>query len=537
MDGEGAVGRSGKWVVLGRVDPQESLLSPGSLLADVISKDSFYDRLARVGGELIRDEDFAHLYRPGTGRPSIPPSVMMRALLLATRDGTSDRESARRTRADLDWKHALGLDVDHGGIGATTFSLFRARVVLHDADQQLFRATLRRAVEHGLFGRRILALIDSSPVLGAGAVADTYALVTQAIRKLVAAAGQDTLSKTLQRALKRYLREGKPPIDWQDKHARVAELARMVAAAGKLRATLADRVATDPDGPLARADALLAAIVAQDVDTDPDTGAPRLRQEVAPDRIVSTTDPEMRHGRKSKARRFNGHKMHVLTDADTELVLGLEVGAGNDNDGDAAAGLVSEARDEAGLPVAEVVGDMAYGDGDTRAEVEQAGAKMTAKVPPPTTTGRFTKNEFTIDLTDPQAPAATCPTGQRTRHLISAGRDYKGRPVKALAFPTAVCAACPLRPRCTTSKQGRTVALQHHEARQQAARVAQTRRTTIAKLRQRPKVERKIDHLQDLGMRKARYRGRRKTKLQLLLAGIVANINRTDILMAAAQAA
>lgn len=522
--------------MLGRVDPQESLLSPGLLLADVVSRGSFYDRLARVGPELIRDEDFAHLYKPGKGRPSIPPSVMMRALLLATKDGTSDRESARRTRADLDWKHALGLDVDHGGIGATTFSLFRARVVLHDADQQLFRATLRRAVEHGLFGRRVLALIDSSPVLGAGAVADTYALVTQAIGKLVAAAGQDTLSKALQRMLKRYLREGKPPIDWQDKNARAAELARMVTAAGKLRAALADRVATAPDGPLSRADALLAAIVAQDVETDPDTGAPRLRQAVAPDRIVSTTDPQMRHGRKSKSRRFDGHKMHVLTDADTELVLGLDVGAGNGSDGDAAAGLVSEAREEVGLPVKEVVGDMAYGDGDTRAEVEQAGAKMTAKVPPTPGNGKFAKTDFTIDLSDPDNPTAVCPAGQRTSHQIGAGKDAKGRPVKALAFPTAVCAACPLRSQCTTSKQGRAVALQHHEARQQSARAAQTRRATIAKLRQRPKVERKIDHLQDLGMRKARYLGRRKTKLQLLLAGIVANINRTDKLLAASTA-
>jgi transposase len=140
--------------VLGRVDRQGSLLTPGLLLADVVSKGSFYDRLAQVGPELIKDEDFAHLYARGQGRPSIPPSVLMRALLLATKDGTGDRESARRSRADLDWKHALGLELDHGGIGATTFSSFRARVVLHDTDQQLFRATLRRAVDLGLFPTR-----------------------------------------------------------------------------------------------------------------------------------------------------------------------------------------------------------------------------------------------------------------------------------------------------------------------------------------------------------------------------------------------
>jgi hypothetical protein len=421
--------------------------------------------------------------------------------------------------------------VDHPGFAATTFSLFRARVVLHDADQQVFRATLRRAVDHGLFPKRILALIDSSPVLGAGAVADTYALLQSAIRKLVAAAGEDTLSKALRRALKRYLRDAKPTIDWQDPAARARELARMVAAAAKLRRALGERVAAGPAGGLARADALLGAIVAQDVETDPDTGAPRIRQAVAPDRIVSTTDPQMRHGRKSKSRRFDGHKMHLVTDEASELVLAVDVGPGNGSDGDAAAELVREVRDEVGLPVVELVGDMAYGDGDTRAEVEAAGATMVAKVPPTHNGGLFAKTDFRIDLSDPARPAATCPAGHTSTELRAAGRDGKGRPVPAVVFAEALCAGCPLRERCTRGRGGRSVGLHHHEARLQRARVDQSRPSVQRKLRARPKVERKIDHLQDLGMRQARYRGRRKTKLQALLAATAANISRIDVLV------
>ncbi|MPZ90945.1 MAG: hypothetical protein GEU68_04815 [Actinobacteria bacterium] len=124
--------------------------------------------------------------------------MMMRALLLATKDDTSDRESARRSRVDLDWKAALGFDFDHPGIGATTFSLFRARVVLHDADQALFRDTVAKAVDRGLFPKKVLALIDSSPVLGAGAVKDTYELLRSAIQKVVRAAGEDSLPSTHQ---------------------------------------------------------------------------------------------------------------------------------------------------------------------------------------------------------------------------------------------------------------------------------------------------------------------------------------------------
>jgi hypothetical protein len=172
-----------------------------------------------------------------------------------------------------------------------------------------------------LFGPSILALIDSSPVLGARAVVATYALVASAIGNPVAASGEQTLSTTLRRGLKRICgRVSRRSIDRT--RPRAAKLARMVAAAGRLRAALAARVAADPDSALGQADALLAAIVAQDVETDPDSGAPRPRQEVAADRIVSTTDPQMRHGRKSKSRRFDGHKMHVVTEARDALGLG-----------------------------------------------------------------------------------------------------------------------------------------------------------------------------------------------------------------------
>ena len=103
--------------MLGRVNSQGSLLEAGQMCGHLVTKGSFYEKLARCGHELITDDDFAHMYASARGRPSIPPWMMMRSLLLATKDWTSDRESARRSRVDLDWKAALGLDLDHPGIG------------------------------------------------------------------------------------------------------------------------------------------------------------------------------------------------------------------------------------------------------------------------------------------------------------------------------------------------------------------------------------------------------------------------------------
>lgn len=505
--------------MLGRVDSQSSLLEAGHLCGHLVTKGSFYERLARCGHELISDEDFARMYSSGRGRPSIPPSIMMRALLLATKDGTSDRESARRSRVDLDWKAALGLDLDHQGFGATTFSLFRARVVLHDADQQLFKKTVAKAVDKGLFPKKVLALIDSSPVLGAGAVKDTYELIRSAIQKLVRAAGEDTLTKALRKSLRRYLKDTKPPTDWDNKDQRRAELARMVIASNKLLDAVANRDEIKDEAEL------LAAIVLQDTENDPEDGQPRIREGVAKDRIVSTTDPEMRHGRKSSSRRYDGHKAHVIEDESTEIILGIEVGAGNGKDGDHAVSLIEQAK-QAGVEVNELVGDMAYGDGETRESVGKAGAKMVAKVPPVVNSGYFPKTDFVID---PEVPSATCPAGHTTTKTGST-TDHKSRPTLILHFDEETCQACPLRKQCVKGAGARTITLNVHEARMIKARAEQQRPSVKRKLRRRAVIERKIDHLQDLGAKKARYRGRRKTKLQLLLAAMVANISRLDVL-------
>jgi hypothetical protein len=223
--------------------------------------------------------------------------------------------------------------------------------------------------------------------------------------------------------------------------------------------------------------------------------------------------------------------MHVVTDEATELVLGIDVGAGNGSDGDAAAGLVREIRDQIGLDVDELVGDMAYGDGDTRAEVEQAGASMVAKVPPAPNGDLFPKTAFTLDLTNSDAPTATCPAGHTTGTLAANGADQKGRPIRHLVFPAQLCAArLPAAPalRSRPRRSHHSVAASRDPIAGRPSRATPPR--DKRKLRNRAKIERKIDHLQDLGMRKARYRGRRKTLLQARLAAIVADLSRIDLL-------
>jgi hypothetical protein len=409
----------------------------------------------------------------------------------------------------------LGLEADVVPFHATTLSVFRSRLLVNDADERVLRVTLERAVSAGLFPKKVLGIVDSTGVMGAAAVADTYELIRQAIAKVIGTAGgPEALTKKLRRAANGVV-NGKARIDWADAAARRAELGRLVGIA---RGVL---VATADQEELSAARELLARIIDQDVeDASADGAGPAIRQGVAVDRIVSVVDPEMRHGRKSPSKRVDGYKAHVLTDHDNELILAVATTAANVPDGPQAAGLVDAAR-QAGVPVREVLGDTAYGDGDTRVAIEGTGAKVTAKTQPPARTGKFVKTDFVID---PEALSATCPAGNITTDW-KWGNDKKRRSVPVLRFGT-VCGGCPLREQCTTSANGRVVVLNFHEARLQAARAEQTRPSTRRKLRRRSLVERKLAELKMHGVGKARYRSERKTLMQLRLTAGMVNLKK-----------
>ena len=203
----------------------------------------------------------------------------------------------------------MGVDDDFAGIGATTMPLVRARIVAHDADTRLFEATLAKAVEAGIFKGPLTAIIDSSPVHGAGNVADTYELIRKMAAKVARAMGERLDAGPARHASE--LGASRPDIDWGDPAVRKVHLGELVSLAGALLAAAHDSDVND-DPAVVAATALLAQVVDQDVEADDD--GPAIRGGVARDRVVSHSDPEMRHGRKSASRRLDGHKLDVLTD-------------------------------------------------------------------------------------------------------------------------------------------------------------------------------------------------------------------------------
>jgi Transposase DDE domain/Transposase domain (DUF772) len=521
--------------MLGKRLAQWGLFEADTLYGEFVGKRNFYGFLASQRDELFRDDDFAGLYCRNNGRPSVPPSLLATALVLQAYDGVSDDEAKQRADYDLRWKVALGVELEVRPFAKSTLQEFRAQLILHDQTRAVFQRSLEVAKRRGVWKKghapderqHMKLALDTTHILGRGAVKDSYNLladgIVQVLRVLAKLGPFELTDVAEELGCARYVHgsslKGQADVDWTNPQARRRFLAEIVADAdgvlGVVRGTRADLAADGAeDTELVKAAEVLARVLGQDIERD-DNG-PRLKQGVAPDRLISVHDPEMRHGRKSSSHRFNGHKAQIAVDTDSQLITAVDVLAGNAPDADHALEVVEASEAATGCQVVEVLGDCAYGAGSTRAEFAATGRTIVAKVPDMHNQEFFAKTAFQIDL---EAGTCTCPAKQVSRDL---------RPAKAgggmFVFATETCAACPLRAQCTRGQGGRTVQVHPQEALLQQARELQASPTFAEARRRRQVVEHRIARLVQLGMRQARYVGRTKTVFQVCLAAAVANL-------------
>jgi hypothetical protein len=518
--------------MLGERGPQRGLFEADTLYGDFVGRTSFYGFLAAHRGELFRDEDFAGLYCLSNGRPSVPPSLLATALVLQTYDGVSDDEAKRRADYDLQWKVALGVALDARPFAKSTLQEFRAQLIIHEAQRAIFQQSLELAKRRGYFTsktgkRKLKVALDTTNILGRGAVKDTYNLLADGIvlvlRVLAKQAGAELAVLAEREGLGRYIAEvslkGQAEIDWSSPSERRRLLQLVVADADQLLERVRQARGQLPAGSpeetaLVEAAGLLARVLAQDIERQDD--GPALKQGVAEDRMPSVHDPEMRHGHKSKRKRFDGHKADVAVDTDSQLITAVGILAGNAADAEQALERVAETEASTGCPVEETMGDCAYGGGATRAAFAAAERPLIAKVPAEQNQGRFPKGQFAIDL---EAGTCTCPAGQTTRQVTNAGQG-----ARLFHFAVAVCGACPLRAQCVKGAGGRSVRVHPQEAVLRAARVFQESPAFREYRTRRQAAEHRLARLVQLGIRQARYVGTTKTLFQLAMAAAVANL-------------
>jgi hypothetical protein len=532
-------------VTLGLAPRQVDLFrSTAGFCDERVAPGSIYGLLHRECHRLFPDEMFADLFTD-VGRRSVPPMIVAVVMVLQRIEGCSDREAVDRFAFDARWKYAAGgVAFDYPGFVHTVLVDMRARLAGSDRPNRIFDAVLEVAKAAGLVGRR--RVLDSTPLYDAVATMDTVTLLRSAIRGLLRCADAG-LEAELRAVLVReddYAAAGKPVCDYDDVDARVALVDALARDGIALLAVLDGRELPEA---VSQAAALLATVLGQDLDQD-EAGVLRIARRVAKDRVISTVDPQTRHGHKTAARGFDGYKGHVGIDPDSEIITETTVSAGNAGDASAAEELISDLLDEHtdrdttetadtetadtetgpgeagsggdGEPAPTVYGDNAYGTGEFHDRLEQAGIESKCKTQQPVAAGgMFAKDRFDIDL---QHDTVTCPAGQTAP--IRRGTDRAG----TASFGDA-CTGCPLREQCTKAAGGRSVSVGVHERQLADARARQQHPDWVADYRAtRPKVERKIGHLMRRrhGGRRARVRGTTKIAADFALLAAAVNLAR-----------
>ena len=525
-------------MTLGVADPQGNLLDDMSAFCDkTLPADSIYAFLHRERERLFPDSAFADLFADD-GRRSVPPSVVATAMVLQRLEGLSDREAAERYAFDTRWRYAAGVgSYDTGGwtiFAHTVFVDMRERLRGSKRPDRVFEAALDAAKAAGLVGKK--RVLDSTPLYDAVATMDTITLVRSAIRNLLRVADDD-LRAELRAVLTSgdaYASSAKPQIDWDDKEAQAALVDSRAKDGYACLVVLEGRPL---DTAVKQAAVLLATVLGQDLEEGED-GIFSIARRVAPDRVISTVDPEARHGHKTSAHSFDGFKGHVAIAPDSEIITATVVSPGNAGDASVAEELIADLLEEdepvgeepvgdevseADEPMTErptVYGDAAYGTGELQSRLAGAGIDSKCKTQPPVgKNGLFAKDRFKIDL---ETDTVTCPAGA----TVKIGRLRDGAGVAKFGEG---CSTCPLKDQCTTSGLGRKVRVGVNEATLARARAEQTDPKWRADYRAtRPKVERKLGHLmrRQHGGRRARVRGRLRVAADFSLLSAAANLAR-----------
>lgn len=463
------------------------------------------------------EERLLEAYAP-RGQQPCPPAMLAMVLLLQRYEGLSDADAVDAAENDRRWQLVLGiLGSDQAPFGQGTLSRFRVRLIQHDLDHAIFQRTVELAKETGAFGwKNLQVALDSSPLVAAGRVEDTWNLIGRAMATVVGLVGSvlgvdpdEIIEEAQLGVLGSSSVKAALDIDWDDETAKRGALQELLAQVQRLEAWVGSRL---PEGlaglEVADALTLLRRVSSQDTEPDPDDGRPFLAQRVARDRVVSVSDPQARHGRKSKTKAFNGYKRHV--GVANGFVVATELLPANKQEHEATASLLAQVAHLG--PLARLDIDRGYLASDEVRRLHEAGVEVVSRPWAVANHGLFPKEAFSFDF---KRRLIVCPA-KRSATLPVNGSGQA-------TFRASDCGGCPLRQDCTRAP-ARSIKI--HASEPLLVELRKNRRTKSGRraLRERVVVEHALARVSAVQGRKARYFGLRKNLLDLNRTAAIVNL-------------
>jgi transposase len=485
------------------------------------------------------DEDFADWY-PRDGRPGLSPAQLATVCVLQFLLDLSDRQAAEAVRCRIDFKYALAMELDDAGFHHSVLADFRERLVQGDRADRLLDLALARLKDAGLVRERTTQRTDSTHVLAAVRDLTRLELVTEAVR-----AALEELAGTAPHLLAGLVEE-----DWGRRYGRPVRLGKnptrpktRINTTGQDACLLLEHLyrhrADRALGPRVKA---LRQIMVQNYYRD---AAGRLRWRTDDDgglppssrAIVSPYDTSARYARRGQTTRWKGFVAHLTetcTPGGTNVITDVATTEATTNDAQALSGIHTRLARRGLLPGEHLV-DGGY---TSLVHLERAAREhqITVSGPLPGNPTRqhrknegFGRDDFHIDFDRRQV---TCPQGQVSKgwHGPYPTSSPTAAPLIVARFTKSQCQPCPVRTRCTTSRESaRNVGFPPRELRDLQIRVRGEQQTHEwqARYAVRSGVEGTVNEFaHGHGMRHCRYRGQPKTHLQHVFTAIAVNIER-----------
>lgn len=518
-----------------------AVLDP-ALVEAILPTGSFYRFLAENVARVASDDVVGGLFSDANGRQSaLAPEYYVALILLRYHDDVSYQVASERAQYDGRWRMVLGkppTSIPTPIVSAASLQEFEDLLRRRGRHDALLQRTITMARENGVLPREVTTAQDSTPITGRGAVKDTYNLLGDGLRRLLRSLAKVQGEKPLAVAerygvgeLFRRSTKAAAGIDWSSPDARRGFLQRLVETAEAVIARAsqdASNVGIEPA--VASAIAIIRKVIEQDVERHKD-GTVSIRIGVAPDRLISIHDPEMRRGHKSQSEPFEGYKLHHTAEVTSGIVMAIEVTGANVHDSVPSEPMAERAEQSSGCIVEKVIGDAAYGTEANRVAHDEVGRILVAKLPRPRPTARFSKQHFKIDL---QQNTVTCPSGNTTAEFtrVRRRRKHDDDPadrelMQRFSFDARVCGGCTARAQCVPNgEKKRRVDVGPNEKLLQDARQYALDPQFQADRTARQMAERTVARFVQLGARQARVRGRAKVAAQMTIIAALVNLTR-----------
>ena len=489
-------------------------------------------------GIIFSDEAFKDLY-PSHGQPAWNPTKLALVTLMQFIENLTDRQAAEAVRARIDWKYVLGLELNDAGFDYSVLSEFRQRLLDGGKEQLLFDRLLEICQEKGFLGGQKQQRTDSTHVVAAIRILSRLELVIETMRRAL-----DDLAQVAPLWLQQHLQP-----EWEQRYARRTDLYRLPKRSDE-RESLAEEVGRDGSGlieaifdeksppnlrqlPSVR---ILCRIWIQQYYKDRDGTHWRTKKkwgQPPANLMFSSPDDLDAHYCVKRSTEWTGYKVHLTETCAQDhphLITQVTSTPSTVHDVRVTRSIQKELTEKGLKPEQQFV-DSGYLESDLLFDSLQNGIDLVGPMPQDNTWQAHTPDalDHTHFQIDWEQLKAICPAGKSSSHGRQ-GHTRRGTPNYQFVFALEDCLPCSLRTRCTRSQTvGRFLTLYPSDQYQVLVQ-ARTRQKTEAFKELyglRAGIEGTIsEFVRCFGLRKARYRGMAKVRLQHLATAAAVNIIR-----------